>query len=193
MNESLADVTVHIDETLDHTQLEIVTAALRAQSGVGSVTSHDDKPHLVIVKYDPEKIDSQNILKTVTDKRGIVTENTYDTLYRLIETLRAGTRLVNRLIGDRFRIVTLQTLQLYVLYGCFRFRRRNLSRRHSESGEPIREDSGPGLTGRHELLQRRVRSSDRSVQAPSADALCGRPGPSPLRLIGDRQPLSACM
>lgn len=67
MMENLADVTLHIDETLDHVQLGKVTEALRGTRGVSSVSSHDDRPHLAIVKYDPGQIDSQSVLKTVTD------------------------------------------------------------------------------------------------------------------------------
>ncbi|MEJ2451840.1 MAG: ATP-binding protein [Gammaproteobacteria bacterium] len=62
----LIDVTVHVDETLDadaHQQLE---ADLRDQPGVVSVRAPGNTPHLFIVTYNPDAIQPQAILRTVT-------------------------------------------------------------------------------------------------------------------------------
>ena len=68
MSESKADVTIHIDETLDHSALQNVVAGIEKVEGVDSVTSHDNKPHMIIVYYDPTRTNSISIHKTVTDQ-----------------------------------------------------------------------------------------------------------------------------
>lgn len=68
MGRNTADVTVHIDETLDHAALQEVVDHLRGIGGVGSVTAHDDKPHLMIVQYDPDRTDSSAIHQAITAK-----------------------------------------------------------------------------------------------------------------------------
>ena len=68
MGKDIADVTVHIDETLDHSKLQDLADEVRQVGGVESVTFHDDKPHLMIVKYDPNQADASSIHKKITDK-----------------------------------------------------------------------------------------------------------------------------
>lgn len=64
----LSDVTVHIDENLDTDRRGAVETSLRALDGVISVHNPDDKPHLVVVQYEPSKTSSAAILKAVTDQ-----------------------------------------------------------------------------------------------------------------------------
>ena len=68
MSEGKADVTIHIDETLDHNALQSVVEGIRKVGGVDSVVSHDDKPHMIIVYYDPAVTDNLSIHKAVTDQ-----------------------------------------------------------------------------------------------------------------------------
>jgi copper chaperone CopZ len=65
MSKSLADVLVHVDQTLAHDRLAALTSAIAALHGVATAEGHDAKPHLVIVTYDPEKVNSQDILAAV--------------------------------------------------------------------------------------------------------------------------------
>jgi hypothetical protein len=65
MSKNAVDVLVHIDQTLDHDRLASVTSAIAAISGVTTAEGHDAKPHLVIVTYDPEKVNAQQILAIV--------------------------------------------------------------------------------------------------------------------------------
>ena len=65
MGKGIADVTVHIDETIDHSKLQEISDAVRSLDGIESVTFHDDKPHFMIVKYDPEQTDLPSIHKAV--------------------------------------------------------------------------------------------------------------------------------
>ena len=61
----MADVTIHIDETLSGDQLARVADAVRAHNGVMAVAHHEEKPHLIIVEYDPEQVKSGDLLEAV--------------------------------------------------------------------------------------------------------------------------------
>jgi hypothetical protein len=65
MDIKLVDVTVHIDETVDHNGRERIADSLRALDGVVAASSHDERPHLMIVEYNPDKVSSQAILARV--------------------------------------------------------------------------------------------------------------------------------
>lgn len=66
MNIQLSDVTVHIDEDLAADGRGAIEEALRAIDGVISVHNGDDRPHLMIVQYDPGKTNSAAVLSAVT-------------------------------------------------------------------------------------------------------------------------------
>ena len=66
MDIQLADVVVHIDQTLERGRRAEIEDQLRAIDGVVSVHNPDDRPHLAIVEYNPEKTSSAVILNTVT-------------------------------------------------------------------------------------------------------------------------------
>jgi hypothetical protein len=66
MDIQLADVVVHIDQTLALDRRSEIEAELRAIDGVVSVHNPDDRPHLAIVEYNPDKTNSATILSTVT-------------------------------------------------------------------------------------------------------------------------------
>jgi hypothetical protein len=68
MNIQLADVTVHIDQTLEREQRSEIESALRAIDGVVSVHNPDDRPHLCVVEYNPDKTSSADILDAVTSQ-----------------------------------------------------------------------------------------------------------------------------
>ena len=66
MDIQLADVVVHIDQTLERERRTDIEEQLRAIDGVVSVHNPDDKPHLAIVGYNPEKTSGAVLLNTVT-------------------------------------------------------------------------------------------------------------------------------
>jgi hypothetical protein len=66
MDIQLADVTVHIDETLDPAARGRIEDKVRGLDGVVSYHNPDDKPHLAVVEYDPGKVKSSDILAAVT-------------------------------------------------------------------------------------------------------------------------------
>ena len=68
MELNLVDLTVHIDENLSPEQRITIEDSLRALDGIVSVHGSSKTPHLTIVQYNPEEIDSQKILKRITNQ-----------------------------------------------------------------------------------------------------------------------------
>lgn len=68
MDIQLSDVTLHIDENLNHEQRGTIEESLRALDGVISVHNADKTPHLSMVEYDPNVTSSQDILARVTNQ-----------------------------------------------------------------------------------------------------------------------------
>jgi hypothetical protein len=62
---NLADVTLHLDENLDHDAREQIQDKVRGLGGVVAAVSHDERPHLMVVEYNPKEVDSQAILGCV--------------------------------------------------------------------------------------------------------------------------------
>jgi hypothetical protein len=61
----LADVTIHVDESLQESERLKLEKDLRAKDGVVSVHFSEKTPHLVIVTYDPDHAKSKDVLKVV--------------------------------------------------------------------------------------------------------------------------------
>lgn len=64
----MTDVTIHIDETIDHERRTEIADTIRAHKGVMAVAHHDEKPHLMIIEYDPDTVTSQELLQIVLDQ-----------------------------------------------------------------------------------------------------------------------------
>lgn len=67
MNAKHVDVTIHVDETLTETQLTDLEGKIRAKSGVLDVTHQQSNPHLMVAEYDPDRVNSSDLLKIVED------------------------------------------------------------------------------------------------------------------------------
>lgn len=65
---NMVDVTLHIDETIDHDARESLQDKLREIDGVIAAVSHDEKPHLIIVEYNPQKTTSEALLACVREQ-----------------------------------------------------------------------------------------------------------------------------
>jgi hypothetical protein len=65
MDTAVADVTIHIDENLELAKRGEVDSRLRAIDGVVSVHNSADRPHLTVVKYDPQKVRALGLLDSV--------------------------------------------------------------------------------------------------------------------------------
>ncbi len=63
----LVDIIVHVDENIDHDHREALTDKVRGVSGVVAVRLDDDKPHLMIVEYDPDAIKAIEVLNCVKE------------------------------------------------------------------------------------------------------------------------------
>lgn len=66
MDIQLADVVVHIDQTLEPDRRTAIEEELRAIDGVVSVHNPENRPHLAIVGYNPDKTSSAAILDRIT-------------------------------------------------------------------------------------------------------------------------------
>ena len=58
MGTKLAEVTVHIDENTSHDEREKFRDVLLAMDGVLAAACHDEKPHLLLIEYNPDTINS---------------------------------------------------------------------------------------------------------------------------------------
>ena len=65
MNDALADVTIHINESIDAQTRVSLEKTLLAMDGVAAASSHNGTSHLMVVKFDPERLQSHDILQTV--------------------------------------------------------------------------------------------------------------------------------
>ncbi len=64
MSNTMLDVTLHIDEETTHDEREILRDAFLVKNGVMTADCRDDRPHLMIVGFDPEDITTSEILAT---------------------------------------------------------------------------------------------------------------------------------
>lgn len=64
----MVDVTIHVDETIDHERRTEIADTIRAHKGVMAVAHHDEKPHLMVIEYDPDTVTSQELLQIVLDQ-----------------------------------------------------------------------------------------------------------------------------
>lgn len=58
MNTKLAEVTLHIDEDTSHDERESFRNVLLAMDGVMAAAYHDEKPHLMLIEYNPDATNS---------------------------------------------------------------------------------------------------------------------------------------
>jgi len=65
-----ADVTIHIDKTLNREESVQIVTLLNAHDGVETVINSDNRPHLMIVKYNPDEVTSSELLQIVIDVDG---------------------------------------------------------------------------------------------------------------------------
>ncbi len=65
MSTTMLDVTLHIDEETTHNERESLRDAFLSKKGVMTADCRDERPHLMIVGYDPEDITTMELLATV--------------------------------------------------------------------------------------------------------------------------------
>jgi hypothetical protein len=64
MEQTMVDVLMHIDENTTHTDRENLRDKLLSLDGVMSADYHDEKPHLIMVLYNPDIISSMVFVNT---------------------------------------------------------------------------------------------------------------------------------
>jgi Glu-tRNA(Gln) amidotransferase subunit E-like FAD-binding protein len=65
---NMADVVIHINESEDHDRRMQIADTIRAHKGVMGVAHHDEKPHLMIVEYDPAQVHAKELLQVTLDQ-----------------------------------------------------------------------------------------------------------------------------
>lgn len=61
----MVDVTVHIDENLDSDRRHSLEDAVRNHDGVLAVGYHDERPHLMVIEFDPDKLRATDLLSFI--------------------------------------------------------------------------------------------------------------------------------
>ncbi len=65
MSSTMLDVTLHIDEETTHDEREDLRDTFLNKYGVMTADCRDDRPHLMIVGFDPQDITTAELLATV--------------------------------------------------------------------------------------------------------------------------------
>lgn len=68
MSTTMVDVLLHIDETTTADEREDIRDALLSKKGVMSADCRDDRPHLMIVGYDPDNIKNSDLIAIVQNR-----------------------------------------------------------------------------------------------------------------------------
>ena len=63
----MADVTIHLHETLDAGRRGQIADTIRSAKGVMGVANHEHTAHLMVIEYDPATIKAHDLLRLVTD------------------------------------------------------------------------------------------------------------------------------
>lgn len=62
MSTTMLDVLLHIDEETTHSERESLRETFLNKNGVMTADCRDDRPHLMIVGYDPEDVSTNELL-----------------------------------------------------------------------------------------------------------------------------------
>lgn len=66
MGTKMTDVTLHIDENTTHDEREAFRDSLLNMSGVMAAASQDAQPHLMVIEYDPDTINSSEFVSAAS-------------------------------------------------------------------------------------------------------------------------------
>ena len=64
----MVDVIIHINESVSHDRRVEIADMIRDHTGVMGVAHHDEKPHLLIVEYDPKQVHAKDLLQVALDQ-----------------------------------------------------------------------------------------------------------------------------
>jgi hypothetical protein len=63
----MADAVIHINEEVEHDRRVEIADAIRGHESVMGVAHHDEKPHLLIVQFDPQGVHAKDLLQVALD------------------------------------------------------------------------------------------------------------------------------
>ena len=67
-SDQIADITMHIDENTTHEDREKLRDKLFSLDGVMAADCHDEKPHLLVIAYDPSVVNSLTFVETAQEQ-----------------------------------------------------------------------------------------------------------------------------
>lgn len=73
MSNQMVDVTLHIDENTSQDDRERLRDKMLLKDGVMAAVYHNDKPHLMVIEYDPQVINATEF-STIAQESGLHAE-----------------------------------------------------------------------------------------------------------------------
>lgn len=68
MDIQMTDIMLHIDEELDEQSQQALETLMRKQDGVIGLGYHGERPHLMVIGYNPEATTDQALLHCVQEQ-----------------------------------------------------------------------------------------------------------------------------
>jgi hypothetical protein len=68
MSDQVTDITMHIDENTTHEDREKLRDELLGIDGVMAAAYHAERPHLIVMAYDPDIVNSSAFIKTAQEQ-----------------------------------------------------------------------------------------------------------------------------
>jgi hypothetical protein len=68
MANQIADIIMHIDENTTHEDRERLRDELLSMDGVMAAAYQDEKPHLIVMAYDPDAVKSSTFVKIAQEQ-----------------------------------------------------------------------------------------------------------------------------
>ena len=68
MGDEMVDVTLHIDENLDPSDRESLRDKILSYRGVAAADYRNDRPHLMIIEYNPAEADSSEFISLAREQ-----------------------------------------------------------------------------------------------------------------------------
>jgi hypothetical protein len=67
MTDQMVDITLHIDEDTSNEDREKLRDKILGMDGTMAAAYHDEKPHLMVIEYDPNVVNSLAFVKVAQD------------------------------------------------------------------------------------------------------------------------------
>jgi hypothetical protein len=67
MTDQMVDITLHIDEDTSNEDREKLRDKILGMDGTVAAACHDETPHLMVIEYDPNVVNSSAFVKVAQD------------------------------------------------------------------------------------------------------------------------------